>query len=191
MPPRCISGRWGAIDNCEIRLLTCRPDHIYGVFEAVFDKSKRAQDADDPSEQSLVTTLDEDQIKDAAAHRLKLGRWRKAALAALQDNEYWTIMKIAHKVRRPQRHFHNFLKKGGTTHFPTMAELVFGKAEAILAEYTKLLKGAAWELIVEATPLSMPAKELILQISTLVVQGAADINRRVARRATALATYRD
>ena len=38
VPPRCLSGRWGAIDGCEARLLKCTPDHIHGAFASVFCK---------------------------------------------------------------------------------------------------------------------------------------------------------
>ena len=103
-------------------------------------------------------------------------------------------MKIVHKVRGPQRHFHNFLKTGGKGKgtddidtFASMAKLVFGKAEAIADEYNELLNKEEWESILDEAPMTMPTTSLQKTIASLVVQGAADFHRRVVQRVPSLA----
>ena len=93
---------------------------------------------------------DDPRIEDSAAHRLKIGRWRKEGLHAVRTPLFWVFMKIGHTARAPFDHLVCFIQKhdGGNAESADvdgkLCQLVCGKAISIFREFAEPLRSVDW-----------------------------------------------
>ena len=87
VPPKCISGRWGAISRCEAYVAACcEGNGADGTkqFQEVLTKalSKHAGRAAAPL---AARAIDDLHLEEAQEYSAKMGRWAAAALTGIKD----------------------------------------------------------------------------------------------------------
>ena len=111
-PKLALSGRWGAVEDSEefllrppIHQLQAVTDHVLpgGVGVATSTQKPAVKDAVGTEELSL---------EESKQYKEKMGRWRRDARDAIRDPVFIpTIVRIAHKVRKPLHRWYNWMKE--------------------------------------------------------------------------------
>ena len=135
VPPQCISGRWGMITRCETYCLKGTPLH----FRTVFMKVLLAKGKNKPT--AFSTQADESREE----YREQLSRWSKEAMEAIDNDDFWLIMRISLRSRKALDHLLYYVEERSTRNLADclkrmtrLAGLVNGKAEEIQSEVRKL-----------------------------------------------------
>lgn len=194
--PKCIAGRWGSISATELRLLSATEPKVLGTLGQILQGNFETQPAElavedaggagaGPSapQQAQQLCLDENTIQEQEQYRLKMGRWRRDVAAVVKEPLFWTVMRIARVCHMPLDHMLAFsstaiepdalAESGGH-----VAQLVCGKARAILDEFEQILFETDWGA---ACPdvLSVPRHEVFALAVDLNMNHLAGFRRRI------------
>lgn len=123
-------------------------------------------------------------IDEMAAHRRKLGQWRKKVLDHIGDPLFWAVVRVVRWVHEPTDHFNAFLTKVMPADVLVakgnhVSQIVNGYADGIAKEYEDLLRGTLPELA-DTLPLAIKDKVCHLFL-LLLLHHAAAFDRRVVR----------
>ncbi len=85
-----------------------------------------------------------------------MGRWRKQAIHAVLNPVFWLAMQVMHKVRAPLQHHFAVVRASNKNR--VMADMICGKADAILGELSDLANGNAgcWATSIALSLRSVP-----------------------------------
>ena len=179
VPPRPITGRWGAVRDCEGFIMRCPARELQRVFNAVFGKAAKAPGKEIvPAQTSGVDTLP---ASETAAYAEKMGRWTRDALQVVNDERSELAINIPQRIRQPLDHmFHSLQKRWVHGAEPAnLARFIWVYEETINREIRALLRPEAWADLVEAAPQEHRGRSRI-GILKAVLRMHADYERRVS-----------
>ena len=202
--PAPISGRWGAIHDCESLALKAPTNQVREVFAellattaATRSKPNRKlppepgaidaiQDIDNKQLSEKLLSLHEDgQLAECmVAHRERKNRWHGDVVKLLEpSNPFFWIMGVMFKTRSPLMHCMNVMNTPDVTpatldESTPLSTLVYGKAAEIMGEYETLLFASSW--VKETSGLQAKDRNLlIMSVVCQVCAMACEYNRRV------------
>lgn len=193
LPPRPLKGRWGSIASAEGYLLSARPLDLRAIFKVALGAIDAPADREEDESISLNVLAGGDM--DNSVYRKIMGRWRRDAIAALEDPSFWTQVLISFNSKQPLNHLMHFLmsKAKSDNDDPRsyadsrgkLPELVYGKLDAIAASFRIILdpKSSCWQglwgdLLMSMSPTDVERTVRCLVASTLEI--ASELDRRVA-----------
>eukprot|EP00959_Pyramimonas_sp_CCMP1952_P420823 8815457-Pyramimonas_sp.AAC.1 len=152
VPPKCISGRWGKISECERFVRSVDARDLVAVLGTVLAPRTRGK-------ASRVTTKDVDELRkdELAAFTEKMTKWSHAVVNAVADANFFRVMDIASLTREPLNHYyHSFLTRydmkdpSGPSN---MTRFVCNGADKIAEEMLALFKHPHWIDMVDDLPI--------------------------------------
>jgi hypothetical protein len=164
LPPKAISGRWGAIDSVEARILSGQR-HMLGRVAAEVCSGRahnvqppRSLDPallDEQPSAPAVTRIDDPRHDDMREHSNKMGRWRKDTVDVSTDELWWETTSICNRSRAPLTHHMNFVQQHQRLNDmelccrgSPLAQLVDWKASDIRYEFEKPFRDTTWARVV-------------------------------------------
>ena len=102
-PPKCLSGRWSAVDDAERFLL----ERFFGQIWSWCSRKHGAPRKLFITARCLMA-LDVEGELDATSYREKITRWKREPLSAI-SHPVWQTMGVRYNVRKPLCHFCRFL----------------------------------------------------------------------------------
>ena len=141
-PLRVVGGRWGSIDQAEHFYLQRGKKLLQPVLMSMLssamkaDKSGKVGHSEGDGGHDDVMCLQDD-VEEKLSYQIRMSKWAKGALAAIQSDLYWVLLRVANHTRAPLRHFFLWMQKH--TDDQLLLRLVTGKAEAIRKEFDELL----------------------------------------------------
>ena len=141
-PLRVVGGRWGSIDQAEHFYLQRGKKLLQPVLMSMLSSAMKADksgkvgrgEGDDGHED--VTCLQDDE-EERQSYQIRMSKWAKGALATIQSDLYWVLLRVAYQARAPLRHFFLWMQKH--TDDNLLLRLVTNKAEEIRKEFDELL----------------------------------------------------
>ena len=188
LPPRPLKGRWGSISSAEEYLLQARPTDLPAIFKCALGTVENVEDGD-----IAAALLDSAGDIDNATYRKIMGRWRRDAIAALEDPMFWAQVLISFNSKRPLNHLMRFLmtvdngSSSGQTSKPCgkLPALVYGKLRNITDEFAGVLnpdaicwKGLWLDVLARLTDEAAADTVRCLVASTLEI--GSELEKRVA-----------
>jgi len=107
-PPRCLIGRWGAIDICEARLLRAGASMFLYILTLVLEALGKPKPKKDDGANNPLNELMEGDIEH---HIQKMGGYRKDTVRNLGREQFVMLVRIAHQARSVLQMFYNWLKQ--------------------------------------------------------------------------------
>lgn len=153
--PRCQSGRWGSIHTTEERFIQAGFDHVAMLVATMANawggktKQKRSANKENvPPADTVNLNPDTLALEQATEFSKRMGKWRSYALQTSQDLLWGRLVEVMHWSRGPLMHFTHFLKAKISdvelhSQGSHMCQLVNGKADSILAEFSLLLTASS------------------------------------------------
>jgi hypothetical protein len=211
--PQPISGRWGCVDVCALRVREPGRAMLEPVTRVVLARNKFEADeelhklrcaTDDarpkPSPKELghgdhggQLVLDELAWDDRISYRATRGRWRRDVLYIHSQELFFVVNDIGLRARAPLAHHRRFTQKKMEAadiyyHGNIQSQLVCGKAQAIHAEFAEIFSSASQEewllqLVDMAPQCGVSANELLALTVELVCHHAANYKRRFVDQA--------
>jgi hypothetical protein len=207
LPHRCQAGRWSSVFETEKFYLKCGRARLKAVIPTVFaaegghgadagDGAVRGAGAggagggDHHAEEeggalaAIVNYVDDPAIEDQVHRRQTMGRWRREVCEVSQEEMFWNIMEIHHRVAAVVEHHMAFLSQVVGTDFIAhkggkICRLVTGKASEIMSEYAAILINTEWmDTIIDHTPVAN-FHDILRLIVELTGHHAASYFRRV------------
>ena len=117
--PLCIAERWGSCHECEVRLETAGCSQLYSCLHHILIDSKllakmlakRTKTRDSPAVlESFLGTVNELAQDKMQEYSVKMGKYRKHALAVTGDSLFQAIVYIMNRSRAVIMHYSAFLK---------------------------------------------------------------------------------
>ena len=140
-PAKCVACRWLSLCNTEKYLLDRA--HLAPAVVARVVQGQVGTD-DDNSKGGHLGDINDINIEEMKAHRVKIGRWRRDVLRTISDKRFWAIMEMVHRARQPLDQAHAFFQKKKFTdvhiHGFHLRRLVNGRAEAMVSQMEAELK---------------------------------------------------
>ena len=140
-PLRVVGGRWGSIDQAEHFYLQRGKKNLQPVLMSMLSSAMKADNSGkvgrggDDGHDDVTCLQDDDDEKQS--YQIRMSKWAKGALAAIQSDLYWVLLRVANQTRAPLRHFFLWMQKH--TDDQLLLRLVTNKAEAIRKEFDELL----------------------------------------------------
>ena len=141
-----------------------------------------------PAVETGHATFEDPRAESQEQYRIKMGIWRKHALAITHDKAFWVVTRIAHIARQPLTHHRHFVTSRLTNSDVEVrgnhqAQLTCGKAETIFLEFGDILERGvhSWAPMVLARSTAAPKSEFLRLAVELVCCHAAGYRRRVVR----------
>eukprot|EP00959_Pyramimonas_sp_CCMP1952_P466196 9489585-Pyramimonas_sp.AAC.1 len=89
--------------------------------------------------------VDEVGLDDLAAHTGKEGKWAKGAKRGVMSKMFFVACRISCEIKRPLQHMLHFIMQRREQGEPqNMAEMVWGKAAEIRAEFVAMTQRSHW-----------------------------------------------
>lgn len=185
--PRAVAGRWGSLSTVEEHFVAAGRGNLVPVLNAVLTSKKDIAAAvrEDANAAALAPgDVDEIAVEEVHAYKTKMGRWRKQALAGINDSAFWIVLLIARQVHCFADHFLSFLKKRRSPetldkHGECISELVCGRADSFALEAETILDHDWTACIIDAGDIEI--SELWVLILNLTLCQAAAFDRRVRK----------
>ena len=140
--PRCISGRWGSVNETEERLLKTDIKMLRDAVKFMFEKNPFLMENDKVKgkkgdDDACVDTLS---LESTKLFRVRMGKWRRQTWEVLQDALFEMVVVAMHRLHQPWIHLSNFLKQK----LPESSEghlhaLVCGKAQEIFSQFSDMM----------------------------------------------------
>ena len=142
-PARCLTERWGSSWLSEARVINATPVIARRVTHDVLTKkaAKRRPEDDAQADADLTELRDEEH----AFYRLRHGRWGTEASRAINADEWWTILRIGHRVRTIFHHLFLSQQKHHGDVYGYFAQLVWGKLVTFHDEIAQLFLKSTWD----------------------------------------------
>ncbi len=175
LPPRAISGRWGAFVNA-LRFIVERPWRLLAIVFTQVVLKKDAQADDHAAAAAPANPLDPEADDANKAHRAKLGRWRQTALSVFENPMIVFMMAMVLKIHQVLQHLLLWLHK--TPEYGKLPALVHWKDAAFRKEMEDLLDEDAWSGVFLMVPHGANMEVIIFCIMWHVCQLACDYKRR-------------
>ena len=145
--------------------------------------SKKMDDAH--ADEALPTQPDDPQQEEQAAYRIKIGRWKSESTQVINDSWFWAILRIQRDLHEPFEHHFSFLKAKQKTGDGPMANLVCGKAYAILHEYDGKLRTGSFLEPAVSKGLPVDAQLILIECAVeLFANHCCGYDRRVLSECT-------
>ena len=109
LPLRPLKGRWCSASHSETHLWQAGHDECGPVFKSALGKEKK-----EAKVTKTIVELGLEGLEDSATYSAKLGRWVKAAIAALCSRTFWQELLIKSRCRVPITNFHFWLTSNAT-----------------------------------------------------------------------------
>lgn len=157
LPQRPIATRWGYSSEAEdffLNLLAAEFETACGAATVrvkpadLVSMIERSTDLWKKHVSKLAAgPIDEMALDESKAYQAKHGRWNKETIESVKECNFCVMMKLAHAVRSPWRHFHLCLQASDTDFgtpqsvkpVPVWMDMVTGKAMKIDMEFDSLL----------------------------------------------------
>jgi hypothetical protein len=202
-PPRCISGRWSSLHECEDRLLASPPGsddltpQIVDVFVGALEKTHKPFLAirDGAAPPAIQNARDADletegvSIETTAAYTKRSGRWASELSRMIRLPAFMFLMSVCFITRAPAMHVMYFLQVAESDtewnikygcDSTVLSVLACGKASEFMTAFEALLDVSTWADLMDRAPMAALADGLGFgAIVYLSCAAAGDFYRRV------------
>ena len=96
IPPKCISGRWGAVTTFEKYVVERCWSMMHHVLSRIF--GQQPENVDNEVLLAMPKLVDETSLDDCKRYKAKIGRWRKASLLVTASKKFRLIIESVHKM---------------------------------------------------------------------------------------------
>lgn len=201
LPPRVVSGRWGSIRSGETAIETAGCDQLCPVLTDVLSKKALLNIAPaivhlplpdavaEPMNPSALADqsgdLDSMRVEAVQAHKEKIGRWSREALAAVADHIFWSLVRFVPATRETFEHGLAWLQRVDTAddlneNGGKISQLQAFKASQMAQSFQRVLEETDWDAVLQVSTLSDDmAAELHELILELILGGGANYDQRI------------
>lgn len=203
LPPRPLSGRWGAIHCVERYLLKATPEECRAILPGVLSKpAKTTTKAKptpllplpaplDPAVAALLAGAElaeapfEIVLDEQKAYQEQQSKWIARSLGTISKDMYWTRMARAHVSRGPIMRLQFSIQSAGPT---GMIKLITRTHVQVCFDFSQLLctneEDSAWSSVVGSEFLSGYDDGAWSEITLCVLTVASNYHRRIGMRYT-------
>jgi hypothetical protein len=207
--PKCIAGRWGSVMNVQDEIIRRGlPEMLPSILKDILENviahdgfrdepapvplpappaprragagaAAAAADAAPAAAVGIVATIDEIRVEETAQHKLKLGRWRRLVLAAIQDRVFWTMVPLMQRAMQPLQHHMAFVQQRAADDLAffengsPLSRLITGKGLEIVREVDQSFTDIGWlQELAESAPMGKVDGLIATAVELLLHTGA-------------------
>eukprot|EP00959_Pyramimonas_sp_CCMP1952_P117437 2454894-Pyramimonas_sp.AAC.1 len=100
-PQKPLRGRWGSVTICELDVMNLGQDRLVFLLAKLLGEKPGYKDAPHL----------EPEVDEAESHGQQGHRYLREALVAVQSDNFWCTLEIAHTSRKPADHIRFWLQK--------------------------------------------------------------------------------